>query len=139
MKRENLVYSEEIKEILLKKGIAPSFQRIKIYEYLISHRVHPSAERVYIDLVGFIPTLSRTTVHSTLNLFADKGMARRLFIDGNLVRFDIDSSDHMHFKCTKCGEVYDILKSSPKVTSPEHKVLSGEMYLYGICKKCKEE
>ncbi|MGE3062185.1 MAG: Fur family transcriptional regulator [bacterium] len=139
MKRENKIYSDEIKDMLLSKGISPSFQRIKIYEYLMKHRIHPSAETVYLDLVGEIPTLSRTTVYSTLKLFADNGMARRLFIEGSLVRFDIDTSNHMHFKCTKCGAVYDIFSASPKIKNAEHRVESEEIYLYGVCKKCKEE
>jgi len=137
MKRENNIFAEDIKEKLIEKGISPSYQRIKIYEFLIKNRIHPSAERVYLDLVGDIPTLSRTTVHSTLNLFADAGMARRLFIEGSMVRFDIDISNHMHFKCTKCGEVYDIFKPSVKVKIKDHTVENEETYLYGICKNCK--
>jgi len=139
MKRENKIYLEEIKDMLIKKGISPSFQRIKIYEYLMKNRVHPSAERVFLDLVGEIQTLSRTTVYNTLNLLSDKGMIKKLFIDGSFVRFDIDTSNHIHFKCTKCDRIYDIYIESPKIMAGGHKVQSKDIYLYGICKKCKEE
>jgi len=138
MKRENKIYAEEIKNLLVSKGISPSYQRIRIFDYLTTNRNHPSAEMLYIQLIGEMPTLSRTTVYSTLNLFADKGMLKRIFIEGTLVRFDIDTSDHMHFKCTKCGEVFDIFKSAKNLLpKTEHKVINEEVYLYGICKNCK--
>jgi Fur family peroxide stress response transcriptional regulator len=138
MKRENRIYAEEIKKLLIEKGISPSYQRIRIFHFLTTNRIHPSAEMLYLQLIGEMPTLSRTTVYSTLNLFADKGMLKRIFIEGTLVRFDIDTSDHMHFKCTKCGEVFDIFKSAKKLLpKTEHKVINEEVYLYGICKNCK--
>jgi len=139
MNSANRIFTDEIKRLLEKSGIAPSYQRIKIYEYLYNHRTHPTADMVYGDLIGEMPTLSKTTVYNTLNILADAGMAKRIFIEGCIVRFDAEISPHMHFKCTKCKEVYDIFSPAPKVKSGEHKIEGEEVYLYGICKKCKEE
>ena len=54
---------------LTEHNIKPTFPRMKIYEYLMEHKNHPSVDSVYQELVEEIPTLSRTTVYNTLHLF----------------------------------------------------------------------
>ncbi|MCB0402432.1 MAG: transcriptional repressor, partial [Flavobacteriales bacterium] len=59
---------------LSSNNIKPSVQRIKIFEYLHENRQHPTVDTIYKDLVGHIPTLSKTTVYNTLKLFVDNGI-----------------------------------------------------------------
>lgn len=60
---------ENITEYLIKNNIRPSFQRIKILEYLANNNNHPTADEIFKDVVKEIPMLSKTTVYSTLTLF----------------------------------------------------------------------
>ena len=53
-------------------SIKPSFQRILILKYLIEMKNHPSVEIIFKHLMNDIPTLSKTTVYNTLNLFSKK-------------------------------------------------------------------
>ena len=88
----------DIKEILVKNGISPSYHRLKIYEYLLNNR---STHRGH-DLRGRhknIPTLSKTTIYNTLKTFAEKGLVSSITIEDNEVRYDADISLHGHFKC----------------------------------------
>ena len=72
---------ENISEYLLNYQIKPSMQRLAIMEYLLANRIHPTAEDVYHALYPKIPTLSKTTVYNTLNLFVAQGALRMLVID----------------------------------------------------------
>ena len=89
----------DVGEFLKTNGIKPSYQRIKIYEFLMNNREHPTVESIYNALNGQIPTLSKTTVYNTLKIFIDKGIAMAITIDDNEVRFDAQMDLHGHFKC----------------------------------------
>ena len=97
----------KIKDYLSKNGIRPMNKRVKIMNYLVSKRNHPTAEMIYLELVNEIAGLSKTTVYNTLNLFVQEGIAHALNIESNETRYDADISQHGHFKCYECGEVYD--------------------------------
>ena len=50
---------EKIQNLLRANGNKPSHHRIKVYQYLIEKRNHPSVDMIYQELVRNIPTLSR--------------------------------------------------------------------------------
>ena len=136
----------DIKEILVKNGISPSYHRLKIYEYLVNNHVHPSADMIYEDVHRNIPTLSRTTIYNTLRTFVEKGLVTAITIEENEVHYDADISLHGHFKCTACGTLYDIeidllhvdkrLLASRKING--HLITEKHLYFKGICKKCQK-
>ena len=103
-----MLNEENISEFLKANSIKPSYQRLKIYQYLIDKKNHPSVDMIFKELVHKIPTLSRTTVYNTLKLFIEKNITSLLTIKENEARFDADVSLHGHFLCTKCGTIYDI-------------------------------
>ena len=56
------LHIENVGEYLKSHDIKPSYQRIKIFEYLVEHKNHPTVDMIYKALVDEIPTLSKTTV-----------------------------------------------------------------------------
>ncbi|HQB69431.1 MAG TPA: transcriptional repressor [Paludibacteraceae bacterium] len=125
---------------LLQHDIKPSVQRLAIVNYLYEHRTHPTADEIYEGLLDEIPTLSKTTVYNTLNLFQQQAAVLALTIDDKNVRFDIDTSDHAHFKCLNCGKVFDVpavLNSVTSVTLEQgFLVTEKHLYLKGYCSSC---
>ncbi len=119
-------------------------QRVAIMEYLMEHRTHPTVEEIYKSLYEKMPMLSKTTVYNTLRTFAERKAILWLNIDDRQVHADGDTSKHIHFQCTKCGEIYDI----PTADVPGSESLyineigdltvnETHIYYKGICKKCK--
>ncbi|MCK4631358.1 MAG: transcriptional repressor, partial [Bacteroidales bacterium] len=94
-------------KLLEEKDIRPSVQRIRVLEYLQNSKNHPTVDNIYNDLVKEIPTLSKTTVYNILKLFSEKNVARTFRIGNNEARYDGDTSIHGHFRCNKCGNIYD--------------------------------
>lgn len=128
-----------IETYLKNNGIKPSYPRIRIFEYLIKYKNHPTVDMIYKELVKEIPTLSKTTVYNTLNLFLEKKVIQLIGIEENETRYDADISTHAHFKCQECGKVYDIHEDLPNIELKKlknFKILEKQIYLKGICENC---
>lgn len=131
------VQINKIDEYLKNNDIKPSYQRIKIFEYLVKNRNHPTVDMIYQGLVSEIPTLSKTTVYNTLKLFIEKNIVLLINIEDNETRYDADTSFHGHFKCRRCNEVYDFNIDMPALKElDDFEVDEYHLYLKGICKKC---
>ena len=128
--------------LLKEKNISPSIQRIRVLDYLQNSKNHPTVDNIYIDLVKEIPTLSKTTVYNILKLFTEKNIARTVRIGNNEARYDGNTSTHGHFKCDKCGNIYDfnINTEELKFTGlDKFRINEYHIYLNGICEKCNTE
>ena len=130
-------------KILLKEaGIIPSHQRIKVLEYLFANRIHPTASEVYDGLIDDFGTLSKATIYNTLNLFLEKGIIISVLIEGNEARFDINIKHHGHFKCLKCGKIYDIALKNELFKNKmidKYKITEYHVNFKGICENCLNE
>ena len=118
-----------------------SRQRELIYEALMHTDQHPTAEMVYQWLKPTNPNLSLGTVYRNLNLLVDEGAAVRMAFP--VERYDANVEPHPHFRCRKCGSVYD-LEGVEYDASLDEKVgvLSGhqidrhDLVFSGICTHC---
>ncbi len=139
MNKKNM---EEIKQMLKDKGIPPSYHRISIYKYLKDNINHPTVDTIYKDLSKKIPTLSKTTIYSTLKLLTRKNIVQEILIDDNEVRYDYNTKPHAHFKCTKCGKIYDIFIKSELFNIKnieDFSVNHTDIFFRGVCEKCKNK
>lgn len=131
----------EAHRYLMRYSIRPSVQRTAIMEYLMNHKTHPTVEEIYLALNPSIPTLSKTTVYNTLNLFSEKGAVQVLTIDDKNARYDADVSRHGHFYCRSCGKVHDVFNMKPEAYvipyNEDFLVDAIEVSFYGTCKACK--
>lgn len=130
---------KSIGEYLKDHEIKPSYQRIKIFEYLNKERSHPTVDTIYKALCPQIPTLSKTTVYNTLNLFVEKEIINVVIIEENETRYDAEMTTHGHFKCEKCGNIYDIEIDTSKFDKSlleDYEVREQHYYFKGICQKC---
>ncbi|MCD4773123.1 MAG: transcriptional repressor [Bacteroidales bacterium] len=135
-----MIEIKNIGEYLKVNKIMPSVQRVKIFEYLYTKRNHPTVESIHKELIDEIPTLSKTTVYNTLKQFVEKGIIQIINIEDNETRYDADTSTHGHFKCIKCGIVYDFLfdNSDIKINGLDNfDIHQTHLYIKGICKNCK--
>lgn len=125
---------------LMQFSIRPSVQRTAVMEYLMNYRTHPTVDEIYLALSPSIPTLSKTTVYNTLNLFVEKGAVQVLTLDEKNARYDADVSKHGHFYCRSCGGVQDIFNMKPEMyaipESENFRVESVEISYHGVCKNC---
>ena len=140
MQNQNII--PNISEKLLAFNIRPSVQRLAIYQFLCENHIHPTADTIYAALVPNMPTLSRTTVYNTLKQFVDCGLVQTITIEDGILRFDADTTNHIHFKCRCCGEVFDIFTdfSQSKNFLPQGFLLEKiQTNVWGICQNCQNK
>lgn len=133
---------ENVEDYLKEHGIKPSYQRMKIYEFLLENRIHPTVDTIYKALNKEIPTLSKTTVYNTLNLFIERGIANILVIEENETRYDAYLELHGHFKCEKCGNIYDVEINGDTLDLAGLEgfdIKEKHIYFKGVCRHCIEE
>lgn len=126
---------------LKSKGIRPSFQRLKVLEYLNQNGGHPTTEDIYSALSPVIPSLSRTTIYNTLHIFVEAGLIRVIEIDEAQMRYDINLDDHGHFLCVACGMIYNFpVSNDANLIEGLHqfKIMQKNIYLKGLCPNCIE-
>jgi Fe2+ or Zn2+ uptake regulation protein len=134
------LYIDQLKELLQSKGIRPSHQRLKILEYLVENKEHPTVLMVHDALSKEIPTLSRTTIYNTLNVFAKEGLALPLHLAPDETRYDGTTTLHHHFICTTCGKIYDTDVRCPYSNSIAggHRIEEVYGHFRGTCSTCQQ-
>ena len=129
----------ETREVLQAHDVRPTIVRIRLYDYLKTMRNHPTIDTMYKSLHPEIPTLSKTSVYNTMQLFAEKRLVQTITIEDNETRFDADISDHGHFKCSGCGEVYDFdvdLSGLDHGLGQGFSISERHIYFKGSCPSC---
>ena len=127
-----------LSEVLLKNNITPSVQRIKILEYLVTRKNHPTADQLYHDLKK-VHSLSKATVYNTLALLAEKGIVKVLTLENNENRYDIIMGDHGHFLCDVCKKVYDFSMDLDRLAAQGldgFEITDKNVCFKGICPEC---
>ncbi len=68
---------------------------------------HPTAEEV-VKVHEEHPGIGRATVYRALKRMVDKGDLKQVSITGGADGFDFRTEEHHHFKCNRCGRVFDL-------------------------------
>lgn len=129
----------DIPKYLSEHGVKPSFQRIKILDYLVNEKNHPTVNDIYLALLPVIPTLSKTTVYNTLNLLIENRIVNEVLVEENEVRYEFAEAFHGHFKCESCGKLFDVpLKLDLEGISDLRRYAITEQHIFfkGICGNC---
>ena len=133
------------RDYLLTQGLKSTSQREIILDEFLRSDEHPSTEDLYLRVRKKNPQVGYATVHRTLKLFAECGIASvRNFGDGS-TRYESVSEDehHDHLVCSECGLIIEfeddqIEKLQEKVAKKhKFKVIDHRLELYGLCEKCQ--
>jgi len=133
-----LSYTEIAKE-LNSRNIRPSYQRIRVLGYLLKKRGHPNVDEIYQDLLKEIPTLSKSTIYNTLNIFFEAGIVNMINIEDNEIRYDIITETHGHFKCSECGVIINFNVDVDSLNVDQlngFRVVDKNVYFKGVCPQC---
>jgi Fur family peroxide stress response transcriptional regulator len=132
--------TDSLRDILIGRGIKPTSQRLTILGAILDNRSHPTIRTLHAVLVRKIPTLSKTTLYTTLELFAVRGLVRALTIDPIEARYDGVPVPHHHFYCTACGRILDLELSCRNSRAGEihgHRIDEIHGYFKGLCRDCR--
>lgn len=120
-------------------------QRHAVLNVLAHSSDHPSAEKIYDELVTHYPTMSFATVYKTLNLLKKEGEVLELEFSEHGNRYDGKKPfPHPHVICTACGTIIDpsqldlerITKKMMEETG--FKIMTHRLDFFGLCPSCQE-
>lgn len=91
-------------------------------------------------------TLDRVTVYRTLKTFLDKGLIHKVLDDEGSLKYALCSDacsttghqhNHVHFKCTTCGQTNCLNVEIPSVKLPKgYKPKELNVLIQGVCDQC---
>jgi Fur family peroxide stress response transcriptional regulator len=119
-------------------------QKEAILEVLRGTNSHPTADWVYNEVRKEIPNISLGTVYRNLRLLCESGEISELDLCGTLTRFDARRDNHYHFRCEKCGLVFDVdlpvdVEMDKKVAQKTgFEVLYHRLEFRGVCESCQK-
>ncbi len=131
---------DNLVKMLTDKNIKPSYQRIKILQYLNENIVHPTVDTIYNNLIKDMPTISKATIYNTMELFKSVNLVKVVNIENNETRYDSKVGSHGHFKCETCSNIYDFevnIDSLDINSLKDFKINDRNVYFKGICPRCK--
>ena len=134
---------KDVKNEITKAGLKVTPQRLAILKYLTGNRTHPTADKIYDDLLKAYPGLSMKTVYKTLETFAEMGIIKSLDIDPKKMRFDAGMHHHDHFYCEVCKNIFDIVSTPADENWRNKQDMKGNhvetinINFKGVCRYCE--
>ncbi len=149
------VSQEQFKEMLKKKGLKVTNQRLLVLEVLADNRDrHMTAEDIYGLVKEDYPEIGLATIYRTVQLLLEMQLVDRINLDDGCVRYEIGEDTcgetsvrhhHHHLICKTCGEVLpfkdDLLDELERRIEEEtgFHVLDHELKFFGQCRRCREK
>ena len=135
----------DFKDVLRKKGLKVTPQRIAVLKEIIKDKGHRESEDVYMAIKIRKIHVSRATVYRTLDILVQHGFARKLNLGDGRARYEtkIDSPHHDHIICNNCGKIiefvnHEIEEMQEKIAKHHQFKLQQHIHqLFGICKECQ--
>lgn len=133
---------DEVSDLLRRKGVKLTPQRLEILAEVLRAKDHPSAEDVHRRIRPRLPTVSLDTVYRTLDTLADLGLIAKLEVLDDRARYEPDRSPHHHFVCASCRKVIDFSwpeldrLAIPAAAKGWGRIAGRHLELRGICRDC---
>lgn len=130
---------------MVARGLKSTRQREIILDEFLKAGAHLSTEELYLRLREQHPHIGYATVHRTLKLFAECGIAEpRHFGDGQ-TRYESSAGTqhHDHLLCTVCGAIVEFenpqIEALQELVARQHgfRIEWHRLELYGRCRKCQ--
>jgi len=135
---------QQFNEFISRKGLKTTSQRQVILEEFLASDSHYSTEDLYLKLRAEHPRIGYATVHRTLKLFAECGIAAEHQFGDGQTRFEPVRGEehHDHLVCTRCGLIIEF--EEPQIEKLQERVAEQHQFrienhrleLYGLCASC---
>ena len=127
---------EEVLQNLRAKGIRITDTRRAVLSYLVASHEHPSAEKIYRDLLPQFPSMSLATVYNNIKVLIDEGVVSEIKVRNDTTTyFDFMGHDHLNVVCEKCGRIADVDRINLFLHKNKHSSISNQSRQALFCEK----
>ena len=133
---------QQLSAVLHQRGQRVTPQRLVIHRALRELDDHATAEEVLDAVEDKLPNVSLPTVYSTLELFEQLGVVRRLGVVQGAVLYDPRPDPHDHLVCERCGRIEDLdagvelAGALRRARRRGFQATRAEVRISGICSDC---
>ncbi len=112
-----------------------------VWEAVKNEASHPTADQIFLKVRGQLSNISLGTVYRNLQKLVVDGKLQVLTL-GRAQHFDPLVTEHQHFICERCDQIYDIyLDSNDRqllsgLSDARFTVTSHRLAFFGRCKQC---
>lgn len=92
-------------DLLHEHGLKATPQRVAILRHLRSDDGHPTAEEIHRDLTHEHPTISLSTVYTTLERLTQSDLAAAIPCWDGTLRYDARTTPHLNLVCQTCAAI----------------------------------
>ncbi|MEN3013812.1 MAG: transcriptional repressor [Endomicrobiia bacterium] len=137
---------KDFNSILKQKKLRNTKQRKQILEAFFSTDGHISVDEFYVLMKKINPQIGYATVHRTLQLFDELGIAESVKIGNKkkLYEHKYAHKHHDHLICIECKEFIEITSDELEILQKklaknfDFQIIDHKLIIYGICKNCKK-
>jgi len=126
-----------------KKMMRKTVQKRAVLQALKESKRHLTADEVYEIVKKRVPHISLGTVYRNLEMLAETGQATKVDLGEGKRRFDSRTDLHHHFRCIRCGKIYDVpyfpLDDLESLSMNTFQITGLQVVLEGICEACLRE
>ncbi len=101
---------------------------------------HMTAEQIFLELKKTEPKVVQATIYNNLNALCQKGLIRRMSIEGSPDRYD-KIRKHDHLVCQRCGALSDINFQDLTVCLEDQLgegIISYDLKVFYLCPTCRK-
>ncbi|SVE51379.1 uncharacterized protein METZ01_LOCUS504233 [marine metagenome] len=136
---------DNIKNVLRKKGLKITPQRITVLEEIIKDKGHRDSEDIYLAIKSSKKIISRATVYRALDILVQNQFVRKLNLGDGRARYEsrIDNLHHDHLICDIFGKIIEFMDLNIELLQEniakkyQFSLQRHVHYLFGICKECQ--
>ena len=138
---------DQFRDFLLTQGLKSTRQRELILDEFLRAGSHLSTEDLYLRLRKGNPHIGYATVHRTLKLFAECGIAEQRHFGDGQARYEASDHDehHDHLICVVCGKIVEF--EDPRIEELQLEIAGTHGFsierhrheLYGCCPDCRQD
>ncbi len=140
---ERQIFNDYIKS----EGLKGTSQRAAVLDVFLGTEGHVSVDDMHRMLSRRKLKVGYATVHRTMKLIAQCGLARQVRFNDGITRFEHQymHEHHHHLVCTQCGKVIEF--NSDRIDDAEKIILRKYGFLmhshrydvFGLCKECQNK
>lgn len=120
-------------------------QRETILRLLRGTSSHPTADQIYDEVRKEILNISKGTVYRNLKVLQEMGLVSELNLNDTVSRFEAKQESHYHFRCERCGRVFDVDEPIDKefdrriAKRTGFKISYHQLEFRGLCHDCQQK
>ena len=141
------VTEAQFQELLRTKNLKFTRQRRAVFQELMQSPEHRECEEIFNALHDVGLRVSRATVYRTMDLLVESGLARKLTLGSEPIRYErlLKAQHHDHLICVKCGQIAEFVdeviesRQEEVCRNQEFKPIRHVHQIFGLCSRCNAE